>query len=349
MTITPVNVPSLPSENAGTLDPSFSWLIYNPVGTNIKLRRMLHSELLTYLTGIFLRYDDLQAIANGVFATKADQTTTVKQLVASGALSITHTDSSVTFTVTPGAVSNATASVPGAVLLNSNGEIPPIVYRKAEVDTLDAGLQANINAVVTVNNTQNTRLDNLEAINAGSRLTSLETYQGTSNARITSLEDIRSRALGGRWTSMTTVVGGTDSLITGTGGNENPTFTRALGSAGSVGQNTIITVNAPSSGSIAIRVQYKGQFNYTLGTTRPSRVELKLARQVNGAGYNSVDTAVWLSSSTDYTAATFVGFRDELIEAGNTYNFRLLCTNTGSGGTMDAFNLAISVDFLRFS
>lgn len=349
MAINPVPVPSLPAENASTVNPSMSWLIYNPAGVGKKLRRLLGSEFLTYLNGLYLRYAEDQGVSNYVLATKADKTSGFKQLVASGALSISHTDSSITFTVTPGAVANATATVPGAVQLNTNGEVPPIVYRKAEIDATNAAQNATVSALTTDHNTTKNRVTTLESLNAGSRLTSLETFQGTQNAYNAANDNNTTRHLSARWENMTCGVGATDGLITGTGGNENPILNVVLGGGwGSVGQNTIVSLNAPSSGNVLVRIHFKAQFNYTLGTTRPSRLDLKLARNFNNFGFIPIEPVVWLETGNTFVAMTLGGFRDEILTAGNTYAYRLIQTNNGSGGTMSVGAISIGAEVLAY-
>jgi hypothetical protein len=277
MTINPISVPSLPAENASTLDPSMSWLVYNPVGSGKKLRRLLGSEFLSYLDNLYLRYTDDQGVANYVLATKADQTTGVKQLVAAGALSIVHTDSAITFTVTPGAVAPATSAVAGAVLVNTEAEVPPVVYRKAEVDSLNSAQNAVVSALTADHNTTKSNVTALQAINAGPRLTSLETYDGLLVSDIVSARARMGYGVG-TWSSLT-ASNGNDIILSASPGDPASTSVDMPGM--SVGANTIISFSTAGE----YLVTYTVQATHSAGAgNRPASASIRTGIQNNGSG-----------------------------------------------------------------
>jgi hypothetical protein len=216
-----------------------------------------------------------------------------------------------------------------------NGATRNTLYNKFVSETAawqaaDTGLQGQITT-----NTGNIAANTTSISSHNTRLNNEEAYT-----------NLRRRIISGRWSGMTSAVGGTNALITGSGGAADPTFTYVGASFGSVSANTIINVNAPSSGSHLIRIYYKAQFNYTLGTTRPGRLDIVLMRNLNGGGFTAHDAALRFHTNADLVAETISGFRDDVLVAGNTYSFRIAQTNNGSGGTLDVGSIMLSIETL---
>lgn len=131
---------------AAALEATDFLFLWNPNTTLLpKMQLFAVSQLLVYLNNVYRRIDHLWPSANMVLMAGTDRKTMARTITTVGPITIESIGDTLRFTVTPGAVLDATNLASGGVVLNSAG--PNLVYRKPEVDTLVAALNSSISTI----------------------------------------------------------------------------------------------------------------------------------------------------------------------------------------------------------
>lgn len=208
-------------------------------------------------------------------------------------------------------------------------ETVPIVYTKASVDLLLDAERARLTAVEAANTAQDTSLTSLsnrvtalEGLSAGSRLTALEQWKGR-----------REQYFFAFYNNLT-APNGTAQFITGTGGNENPTASQAIGAF--VSTNTVVQLPTPSTGTAQWLIHYHALAIHTGATANlPTWFRVNLALNVNAAGWNTVQGVGYNSAAATpdrHDSIAQAGHRVVSVDAGQTIQVRVMksCNATAS-------------------